>query len=221
MQTMRVDMYGSVHKALRARLFDLGVELDRCDFGTPLDVAVALGVYRRTMGFIREHHGHEDRFIEPALTKCDEAIRDAVGRAHALSDVALDELDAVAAAIESDIENRPTKWRQLCSRYRAFLIEYLAHMEHEETTVHAALWAQYSDAELMELRGRLQGSIPPARFGEWLEIMLPALNLDERTAMLRGIKQAAPAPAFAAATAIASRVLGTSGWNAVREQIER
>jgi hypothetical protein len=220
MQTMRVDLYGSVHKALRARLFDLGVELDRCDFGKALEVAVALGVYRRTMGFIREHHDHEDRFIEPALARCDGAIRDAVARAHALSDVALDELDALAAAIERDVDNRGTTWLQLCSRYRAFLIEYLAHMQHEETTVHAALWALYSDAELMELRGRLQSSIPPARFGEWLEIMLPALNLAERTAMLRGIKLGAPAPAFAAASAIASRVLGASGWNAVREQID-
>jgi hypothetical protein len=72
----------------------------------------------------------------------------------------------------------------------------------------------------MALRGRLQGSIPPARFGEWLEILLPALNHDERTGVLKGIKAAAPPPAFAAATAIASRVLGPAAWSAVREQLD-
>jgi hypothetical protein len=215
----RVDLYGTIHKALRARLFDLGIELDRCDFGKSLEVTVALGVYRRTMGFIREHHQHEDNFLEPALASCGD-IAKGVAEQHAVAEAALTELDALVAAIDRGSEDRRELGGRLCAAYRRFLIQYLDHMQREETEVNAALWAHYSDAELMALRGRLQGSIPPARFGEWLEIILPALNFEERTGMLRGIKAGAPAPAFAAATAIASRVLGSAGWNAVREQLD-
>src|SRR2546423_126719 len=52
----RVDLYGTVHKALRTRLFDTSVELARVDFGAPAEVGVALAAYRRTTGLLRQHH---------------------------------------------------------------------------------------------------------------------------------------------------------------------
>jgi len=82
-----------------------------------------------------------------------------------------------------------------------------------------ALWEHYSDQELGLVRGQVQGSIPPARFGEWMEIMLPAMNLDERVGMLGGMKANAPPPVFAAVSAIAARVLGTTNWDALRAQL--
>jgi hypothetical protein len=39
---MRHDLYGAIHKALRTRLFDLCVELDRSDFANPAEVRIDL-----------------------------------------------------------------------------------------------------------------------------------------------------------------------------------
>jgi hypothetical protein len=69
------------------------------------------------------------------------------------------------------------------------------------------------------MRGRLQASIPPPRFGEWMEIMLPAMNIDERTGMLAGMKANAPPPVFDAVSAVAARVLGTAAWDALRARL--
>ncbi len=211
----RVDLYGVVHKALRSRLFDLAVELDRCDFGRPADVQIALTAYQRTIGFLREHNRHEDQFVEPALGELAPEIQQTVASHHAAAEAVLAELDGMVEAIGQD----PGAGHRLVARYRQFLVMYLAHMNQEETTVNAALWARFSDPELAEIRGRLQASIPPARFGEWLEIILPAINLDERAGMLGGIKANAPPPAFAMAIEIAARVLGSSGVEAVRARI--
>jgi hypothetical protein len=216
MQAPRVDLYGAVHKALRSRLFDLAVELDRCAFGRPAEVAITLAAYRRTVGFLREHHHHEDQFIDVAIRELAPDILQTVTSHHAASDTVLGELDGLATAVEGA---DPEAGSRLAARYRQFLVMYLAHMNYEETTVNAALWSKYSDPELAAIRGRLQASIPPARFGEWLEIMLPAINLDERAGMLGGMKANAPPPAFAMALEIASRVLGSAGIEAVRSRI--
>jgi hypothetical protein len=210
MQPPRVDLYGTVHKGLRARLFDTGVELARCDFASRPEARVALDAYRRTVAFLREHHAHEDEHLEPMLAKLPAGILAIVTEQHAVADAALAELDALADAGDG---------AGLLARYQRFLVDYLAHMQEEETVVMPALWAHFSDAELGELRGRIQGSIPPARFLEWMELMLPAINLEERTGMLGGMKANAPPPVFEAASAVAARVLGTAAWDVLRARL--
>jgi hypothetical protein len=217
MQAPRVDLYASIHKALRARLFDLCIELARCHWAQRADAAIALDAYRRTAAFLREHHAHEDEFIEPVLAPLPAELVAVQTLQHAAAESALRELDTLVAALDGP--DPRTAGAALLARYHQFLIEYLQHMAHEESAIMPALWARYSDAELMAIRGRLQGSIPLPRFQEWLEIMFPALNFDERLGMLAGMKTGAPPPVFEAATNVAARVLGNAAWDALRAQL--
>ena len=214
----RADLYGSIHKAIRARLFDLCVELARCNFANRGDANIALETYRRTVGFLREHHEHEDRFIEPILAPIGKDLVTTLAAQHATADAALGELDVLAAALEQPGDPRAAG-AALLARYQRFLIDYLQHMAHEEHVAMPALLERYSDAELNAVRGRVQASIPLPRFQEWLAIMLPALNFDERLGMLAGMKAAAPPPVFEAASNVAARVLGTTQWDALRAQL--
>ena len=215
---MRVDLYGTVHKALRSRLFDTSVELSRADFVDPSELRVAVSAYRRTFDFLREHHRHEHTFLEPALASQAPAVVRLTHEQHEAIEAKMARLDACVSELESS--SSPEVGRRLVALYEDFLADYLAHMRHEETAMLDAFWAHFTDEELMALRGRVQGSIPPPRFGEWLEIMLPAMNLDERAAMLGGMKKAAPPPAFASAVEIATRVLGQSGWSAIKTRAQ-
>jgi hypothetical protein len=209
---MRVRPYETIHKALRARLFDLGVELGRADFANPSDRRLAIDAWRQAAAWLREHHGHEEQFMEPMLRPHARDVVAANEAQHAAVDRAMVELDQIAGELEQVAD----RGHALAQRYQAFLVEYLGHMRHEETAMTAALHAQFSDQELIELSVRVQASIPPARFCALLGLILPAINLDERAAMLGGIARHAPAPAFAAIAEVAARVLGTSGWQAVR-----
>ena len=76
--------------------------------------------------------------------------------------------------------------------------ENFQHMMVEETAHNAVLWVRYTDAELLEIHDRLVASIPPAEMMVVARWMVPFMNPAERTAMLSGVKQNAPAPAFQA-----------------------
>jgi hypothetical protein len=217
---MRVDLFGTVHKGLRSKLFDTSVEIGRTDFGSPAETAVAVKAYRRTVGFLREHHAHESTFIEPVLHARAAALARTVRDEHEAIEAILDRMDAAFVEIESSSgDARFAIARRAVALYEDFLAAYLPHMRHEETAIQAALWEHCTDDELAALRGRLQGSIPPPRFAEWLEIMLPAMNLDERAGMLGGMKAGAPPPAFRAAVDVAKRVLGQSAWSALAARV--
>jgi hypothetical protein len=218
---MRADLYSTVHKALRARLFDLALELGRSDFANPGDVRIVLEAYRRTVAFLREHHQHEETFCEPALAAVEPELVAANARQHAAIDAALAEMDDLAGALETTHgDDRAAVGRLLETRLTRFVSDYLAHMSHEETVLQPAFWAHLTDEEIGAMRGRIQGSMPPGRFAEWLEIMLPAINLDERAGMLGGMKRGAPREVLEVAAAVGERVLGGSAWQAVRSRAE-
>jgi hypothetical protein len=86
------------------------------------------------------------------------------------------------------------------------------HMSCEETEVNETLWAHYTDDELADIRGRLQGSIPPPRFAEWFALMVPAMNLQERIGVLTGMKLNAPPPVFEAMSGVAKEAIGEEAW---------
>jgi hypothetical protein len=213
----RVDLYVTVHKGIRARLFDLCVELARCDFSQRAELDIALTAYRRTVAFLHEHHQHEDEHVSPAMAALSPEILATVQKQHGTADAALAELDVLAAACAG--ADPRAAGGALLARYQQFLVDYLEHMQHEETVVLPAMWARYSDAELGAIRGRIQASIPPQRFAEWMEILLPAMNVDERAGMLGGMKAHAPAPVFEAVSSVAARVLGGASWEALRARL--
>jgi hypothetical protein len=216
-KSMRVDLYAAVHKALRSTLFDLSVELSRCDFADPAQTRIVKNAYQRVVGFLREHHQHEDNICEPLIAKRAAKTVAENHIQHEAADAKLAELDGLVAALETaNGEARLESGRRLVAAYNDFLASYLAHMLYEENAMQAAFWEHCTDDEIRGLHGKIQGTIPPARFGEWLEIMLPAMNLDERAEMLGGIKMGAPEPAFRAACDVAARVLGQGAFAAVR-----
>jgi hypothetical protein len=209
--TMRVDVYSTVHKALRAKLYDLGLELGRCDLASPAEARIALEAYRRTMGFLREHHHNEEAFVDPLIAGAAPELVAENARQHEVILAELAGLDALAERREG---------KALATAYNRFLARYLAHMDHEETELQEVIWDTLSDEEIGALHGRIQGSLPPGRFLEWVEIMVPAASLDERARLLGGVKRHAPPQAYEAVAAVAERVLGGAAWQAVRARAE-
>src|SRR5262245_52471210 len=128
---MRVELYRVVHKALRSQLFDLSVELARCDFGNPSEIHVALRAYRRTVGFLREHHAHEDTFCHTALAERVPRVVVATQDQHDALEQQLSDLDHAVSTIESekvDADGATRANEGVVSRFDAFLSAYLPHL---------------------------------------------------------------------------------------------
>ena len=77
-----------------------------------------------------------------------------------------------------------------------FVADNFQHMHTEETVHNAALWAAYSDAELIGIHDALLATIPPAEMMQVMRWMLPNLNAPERLDVMQGMRSGAPAAVF-------------------------
>jgi len=213
---MRHDMYSTIHKAIRSQLFSVAGEAARVDPMDDASVEGLLSAHARLRGFLGDHAEHEETFIHPKLATKTPELAAALDGAHRELDAQEERLDADVEAIRS--ASGPARagaidaFRRDFERYTAAQLE---HMRDEELRANAALWKHYSDDELRVVQGQIQGSIPPARFGQWLEVMLPAMNLNDRAGMFLGIKHGAPPEAFQGFYAALGSILGDDGRAAV------
>ena len=70
-----------------------------------------------------------------------------------------------------------------------------------------ALEAAFGLDAVMGVHGQILGSIPPEEMVRSLAVMFPAMNVDDRTDMLGGMRATAPAEAFDATWGLVGSVL--------------
>lgn len=75
------------------------------------------------------------------------------------------------------------------------------------------LWAHRNDEELQVIHERILARIAPSRTAEWLALMLPAMNISERAALIGELRAKVPADALGAILAPARVALGPA-WGA-------
>ena len=89
----------------------------------------------------------------------------------------------------------------------SFTSAYLSHQDLEERVVMPTLAANLSAGEVLALHENIVGHIPPAEMAEFLSLMIPAMNVDDRTELLGGMKAGAPAEVFAGVWGLVGSVL--------------
>jgi hypothetical protein len=74
--------------------------------------------------------------------------------------------------------------------------------------------------QVLELHGAIVGSIPPDEMARSLAFMLPAMNVDDRSEMLDGMRMAAPQEAFDAVVGLARSVLLPADYSALADRLD-
>ena len=92
-----------------------------------------------------KHVRHEDEFVHRAM----EARRP--GSSHLLSGEHVEHLHAIEQLRAAAAARAPDLYR----RVAIFMVENLAHMEHEESAGNSLLAELFSDGEMMAIEGRL------------------------------------------------------------------
>ncbi len=210
MTTPRVDSYTAVHKALRFAMYRTGALLEQTNFANTEERAAARLSVTTTLGFFDEHLDHEDGAIMPIFAAHAPELLARLEPQHR-------EHEAVSAKLRillDDLENSESNGRvplgvEVCRTFNQMVAEQSAHMNCEETEGNAVLWAAFDDAGLVQLRTQVQAKIPPARFVEWLRLMLPRMNHQELLGMLMGIRASAPPEVYARVKGLAEELLGT------------
>jgi Hemerythrin HHE cation binding domain len=208
--TPRLDLYAVIHKALRLALADsltrLG-SLDVADVPQRRDVIAQL---HTLLDLCRSHVDKENRYVHPAIEARCPGISAVVAGEHEQHLATIDALEADVVAFQCAPDAAAAA--RLYRRLALFVAENLEHMETEETVHNAALWAAYSDEELLQVHHAILASIDADTMGQVLHWMLPAMNAEERAGMLGEMRNTAPAPAFDAVMQLAQRRLPAGEW---------
>ena len=210
----RFDMYAGVHKALRSFMADTLVRLGRLDVADPRDLDTTLGQLDALLTLCLSHIAHENEFVHTAIEARQPGAAARTGGDHAEHRDSIDALRAEAAALRRVApQTQPASALRLYHHLSLFVAENFEHMHVEESVNNAALWAAYTDAELIEIHGRLVASIAPPEFVLTARWMVPALTPMERAMLLRGIQAQTPPEAFLGLLAGLRPHIDAGGWD--------
>jgi len=211
--TARVNLYAAVHKGLRAALAQALLETGRMDTTDIEDTTRVLESVRDLLTLCRTHLKHEDTFVHAAM----QARRPGSAvvtlgdhEHHKQSFVAIE--DAVCAVEDSVDAERVVAARRLYTLLALFVADNYEHMHIEETQNNEVLWADYTDAELLAIKGRLLAAIPPEINMAFLRWMAPNLSPAERAELLLGARPAMPPAAFEAGLALVKNHMSARDW---------
>lgn len=216
----RIDIFTTVHKALRSLIYHLSSMLQTADFGNEESATDALAELHHLMEMLHEHAKYEDMTVFAEARKHDAAMIDKLESEHVeigAKQKVVDEAEAAVKAAKNSQE-RIVAGAELTRAVNDFIAFYLGHLMHEERTILPATFKFFTDEQLLGMRVAVQRSVSPGRFEEWMRWMFPAMNINELEEMFRGLKAHAPAPFFQAMSQIAKLSLGEVRWRKVQEK---
>jgi hemerythrin-like domain-containing protein len=210
----RVDLFTTVHKAIRALIYDLSMMLQTADFTDERARNACLAALEHFLELLHEHAGYEDRTVFAATHKFEPEIIDRLEAEHHQIGTHLDQvhhsIDRVKAATTD--QERIEAGAGLNRSVNQFIAFYLGHLAHEEDTVLPATFKYFTDEELTGMRAEVQKTTTAARFAEWMRWMYPSVNINELTEMFKGLKAHAPPPFYEAMSQVAHMSLGELRW---------
>ena len=198
-QAPRVDMYGGIHKALRALMADTLLAVGRMDCDDDLERAEVTERVLQLLDFCRSHLQHENDFVHTAMEARAPGASEAVAREHEDHVKHIEALAGVVAAVRAaPADERFAQQQRLYADLALFVADNFHHMRVEETAHNAVLWARYTDAELVAIHDALVASIPPEEMMFAARWLVPFMSPMERAGFLGDVRAKAPAPAFQA-----------------------
>ncbi|MBI5278225.1 MAG: hemerythrin domain-containing protein [Burkholderiales bacterium] len=212
-ETPRVDLYGGIHKALRALMSDTLLAVGRMDVADDLDLAQVTQRVLELLDFCRLHLDKENKFLHTAIEARAPGASSAIGHEHEqhvrhIAHVA----GTVGVLRASAVAQKPAMATVLYRELALFIAENFQHMHVEETAHNAVLWARYTDAELAAIHDAIIASIPPDVMLFAARWLVPFMNPQERLKMMADMQAKAPPQAFDAVVATVRPHLSQREW---------
>jgi len=213
----RVDLFTTIHKALRVALFEAALEVGRADLREADDAGPVVARVRSLLDLLDEHAAHEDDLLLPVVAAAAPLLAsDLAGEHVRLAGLRVDLRRLLVRLEQADGPERAALGARLHVKMGSLVAVHLTNMEREEGGVNRILWAHVSDAELLALRARIQARLTPERLGEWMALLVSAATPGERAEVLAALARGRSEAELAVATGSARRALGERRWAAVR-----
>ena len=214
LEPVTFDLYRNIHKGIRAELFAVTTAAGALD---PADRAGRADLSRQVQGLVEllvGHAEHEDQVIQPALEKHLPALAEKIATDHPAIEARIAEIAfLVENAVEAPGFAQRGDLHRIYVELASFTSAYLAHQDVEERDVMPALELAVGVEEVVTMHEAIIASLTPQEMAMSLPLMLPAMNIDDRTEMLGGMRHGAPPEAFARVWDLARSVLAPADAN--------
>jgi len=174
----KVDFYGTIHKAVRRRLFTVSMQIGTTDFTNSTEVAELGAALQALIKFLRRHAEHENAHVNPLIERVAPEVDFATE--HEEQEAALDSLEQAFDEILASVE-KLEKGAALYFRFNGFVSRYLEHLNEEEAMM-PVLWAHYTQEELGIVFMAIVKSITPVEMQDSMPYLMPSLNPQEKAA---------------------------------------
>ena len=216
----RFDVLTPIHKGIRGLLYDLGLALQRADFDDDDAGQELIARLDHELDLLHRHGQDEELFIFPEVLRYEPELIGLVHKEHEEIDARIEEVRTISRAMDSDAgaERPQTTGRRLNQAFNSLAAFYLAHMNHEESTLLPACWQYFTDEELQIMRANILKATSPELMAEWMRWILAGVNDAEMAHMLRGMRDSVPPQMIDRAIAMARNAAGDKRWPAVAER---
>ena len=216
----QIDFYTGIHKGQRDYLSKFSKKAGILNINDPEALTKLSTDYEELIGHFKVHASLEEQHIHPLLY--DRIPEGAIGleQDHKRQEQILEGLAKHLKNLSEkpvDFEKRGEIALEFYRGFNRFISIYLAHINKEEESIQPSLWKLCTPGELLNAFNTIISSMEPQVLMLNLSIMIPAMNIDERTILLNGIKVSAPPEAYKGVTALAQRVLSPEDWDELRE----
>jgi hemerythrin-like domain-containing protein len=215
----RFDLFTSIHKSLRAMIYETGGALQTTDFADERSARRAVDGLEPVLRSLQEHHDIEETFVFPEVRPFEPQLVDHLQAQHHEVQRLLGAAgEALGACRTAGAADRMGAGADLNRRFNELAAFYLEHLAHEEASLLPATWKHFDDPQLMAIQGSIMSSMPPAQLLQSLEWMFKGLNRAELVGLLGGAKASVPAPALEAIKTLGAETMEQAAWEVVREQ---
>jgi hypothetical protein len=218
----QVDVYTNIHKGQRWKFFSISMEAGTIDCTDK----EAMDRLQQELEWFTEHMhphaAHEEKFIHPLLTERIPGGSSRLNEDHRIIHQQLDDLLAYFKGIRTKFSDFEKQQELVLEFYRAwnrFMAFYFTHIDYEEENVQPSLWKLCTSKDLAGAYGLILANQTTEELISGVEMMLPALSLNERVVLFNAGRANLPPQASEAFLKLAERVLNSSDWAALKSKL--
>ncbi len=216
-----LDLYRDIHKGIRSELFAVTLTAGRIDPTCDLDRQALAGHVGDVMQLLVEHAEHEDGPILPVLEANLPDLAEKIENDHHVLEGRIASLRDQATSIVGEVAEPRRALHRLYVELASFTGAYLEHQDVEERVVMPALQTAVGIDAVVAIHEAIVGPMPPEQMARSLALMLPAMNVDDRTEFFGGLAQGAPAEVVEGVWSLAASVLTADDHRALAARFGR
>ena len=216
-----LDLYKDIHKGIRVELFSVTAEAGRLDPSQGIARAALATHVNDVVHLLTGHAEHEDAAIQPVLEARLPDLAERIEVDHLTLDARMDELVEMAAEAASlTVVDAGSKVHRIYLALASFTSDYLRHQDVEERVVMPSLEAAVGFPEVLTIHQAILAGMPPEEMAKGLAVMIPAMNIDDRTTLLGGMRAGAPAEVFDGVWSLVGSVLDPDDHRALARRLD-